>query len=728
MTKPGSNPAEPSKPAGRGRVRFLHRRWQALTFALLASTFSLAVYWFRPELLENLDQRSRDVVFRWREPIAPPPDVAIVAVDEASLKAHGRWPWPRGTQAQLIGRLKEYRPAVIALDIVYAQMSQQGCQCDDEDGLLTAALAAEGAAVIGGYFFRPERTGASGREARELLLENRIKQKLIKPGGRLDTVPEFAFVETSEIAFALEMEGLGFFNRDTDVDGLVRSVPLVMRFDGELYPSLALRALAAYRDLEAGVSADPNGIAGIRLGPRPIAVDEKGRLTANFYALEDGIPIFPAADVMAGTVDEGDLRDKIVFVGVTETGVGDLVPTPVHGLYPGVAIHATAAGNIIQEHYLHNDLGTVLYDVALIALIPLVSVMFMAFMGRPSQMMAAMLFFSALLAGVFYYLVAYRAQLVSLVYPAAALIVAFTAFQVYYMLTSQRTARFLTGAFSSYVSPDVVDRLLLTPDSLGLSGEEREVSVLFSDIRGFTGIAERLEPRSLVDLLNQFFDEMTSIVLAHGGTLDKFIGDAIMALFNAPLTLDGHQAHSARTALAMIERLDEIRPDFEERYGVKLNIGIGLHSGNAVVGNLGSSQRFDYTAVGDAVNLASRVESVSKYYGVPIIHTREIDAQLDDSFLRRPLDRIRVSGKRQYAEIFQLMPPRPDNRDLAGKFAAAIESYFSTDFDRAVQRFEDVLAQFPEDGPAKIMLGRCRGFLEHPPPGDWDGIFEAESK
>ncbi|MDX1555601.1 MAG: CHASE2 domain-containing protein, partial [Xanthomonadales bacterium] len=503
---PDERSEQRQRAGGGGTVRFLHRRWQALVFALLASALSLAAYWFHPELLENLDQRSRDVAFRWREPLPPPADVAIIAIDEASLHAHGRWPWPRSVQAQLIGRLMEHGPAVIALDIVYAQPSNEACNCADQDEMLRAALAMTGAKVIGGYFFRPESSGETGDEVRALLAANRIKQKLVRAGGRLDTVPEWPHVQASQAEFAREMDGLGFFNRHTDIDGLVRTVPLVMRFDGELYPSLALRALAAYRDEEPGIVADSTGIAEIRLGETPIPVDEQGRMTANFYDLGAGIPVISAADVMAGNLQAGQLQGKLLLVGVTETGVGDLVPTPVAGQFPGVAVHATAAGNIIQQNYLYKDLGTVLYDVALIAVIPLVSIMLMAFMVRMLHMAMAMLFFSALLGAVFYYLVAHQAQLVSLIYPAAALITAFTAYQVYFMLTSQRTTRFLTNAFGSYVSPEVVDRLLLTPESLGLSGEERDVTVLFSDIRGFTTVSETLEPRRLVDLLNEFFD------------------------------------------------------------------------------------------------------------------------------------------------------------------------------------------------------------------------------
>ncbi len=713
---------------GGGRVRFLHRRWQALVFAVLASALSLAAYWFHPEFLENLDQRSRDVAFRWRDPLPPTPDVAIIAVDEASLHEYGRWPWPRSVQARLIDRLTEYGPRVIALDIVYAQPSNEACNCDEQDDMLKTALAADGAIIIGGYFFRPKSSGKTEGEARDLLYANRIKQKLIRAGGRLDVVPEWPFVQTSQAEFAREMTGLGFFNRHTDIDGLVRTVPLVMRYDGEIYPSLALRALAAWRGEEPGIVADSTGITEIRLGDAPIPVDEQGRMTANFYDLERGLPIYSAADVLGGRLEADVLRNRLLFVGVTETGVGDLVPTPVHGQFPGVAVHATAAGNIIQQSYLYKDLGTVLYDVALIALIPLVSIMLMAFMGKLSHMIVAMVFFSALLAGVFYFLVTSQSQLVSLIYPAAALILAFTTYQVYFMLTSQRTTRFLTGAFSSYVSPDVVDRLLLTPESLGLSGEEREVTVLFSDIRSFTTLSEQLEPARLVDFLNEFFDHMTAIILEHQGTLDKFIGDAIMALFNAPLNIEDHQKQAARAALGMIRRLAEIRPDYETRFGTTLDIGIGIHSGKAVVGNLGSSQRFDYTAVGDAVNLASRVESISKYYGVPIIHTAQIDTKLDGSFLRRPLDRIRVKGKSEHAQIFQLMVPDDDQRSLSEGFTAALQDYFAQRFEAAGKQFEQLLLQFPEDRPAMLMHARCVEFASNPPPGDWDGVYQAETK
>jgi len=391
-------------------------------------------------------------------------------------------------------------------------------------------------------------------------------------------------------------------------------------------------------------------------------------------------------------------------------------------------LHATVVSNIIQGHHLYRNMDTVLIDVALIALIPLFTVLILSALRNPSYVFAGFFILLALLGYIFYYFVAHKDHLISLLYPAAATMIAFAAFQVYYMLTSQRTAKFLTGAFSSYVSPDVVEALLKQPESLGLSGERREITLLFSDIRDFTSHSEQLEPERLVELLNRYFDVMTETILERKGTLDKYIGDAIMAIFNAPLSIKNHQHQAARSALAMIEKLNAMQPELKIEYGMELHIGVGLHCGEAVVGNLGSSRRFDYTAIGDVVNLASRVESITKMYRVPIIITGSMEKHLADSFIRRPLDRITVKGKTVPANIFELMLGSEENEKLARLFGIAYQHYIDRDFRHCALLLEQLLAEFPDDGPGDLLLQRCQHYLQQPPGPEWDGVYRATEK
>jgi len=721
MSKPDSSETP------RRKLRFLHNRWQALVFGFSASIVSLAVYWYSPVFLENIDQRGRDIVFLARTPPPPPPEVVVVSIDEPSIKEFGRWPWPRATQARLIENLKAMGAGTIALDIVYAQAGNDDCQCSDQDQLLVDAFAAPGSPVVGGYFFRDYFSGELDEQSVDILHDNRIKRKLISPGARTDSVPMYKFVEANRPEYASHMAGLGSFNIFNDLDGLYRGAPLIVGFGDELYPSLALRALAVYFDMGEGVTVGPEGISDVRLSTIKIPVDDQGRILTSFYE-KDAIPIYSAADVVNGTLDPELIFNRLVFVGVTEIGIGDLIPTPGDDQFPGVAMHATVAANIINEDHQYRNMDTVLINVALMAIIPLAGVLILASLRNLSQMIISSAVIAVALAWLFYYIVAYKAHMVSIIYPAGAMILAFATFQVYYILTSQRTTRFLTGAFSSYVSPEVVQALLTQPDSLGLSGERRDITLLFSDVRGFTTISEKLTPERLVELLNKYFDAMTETILSRQGTLDKYIGDAVMAFFNAPIAIENHQLQGARSALAMIDKLHEMQDELMEEFGVEIKIGIGLHCGEAVVGNMGSTERFDYTAMGDTVNLAARAESITKMYGVEILITGDLEAHLEDSFIRRPIDKIQVKGKTVPAELYELMQTNDDNRALAERFAPIYEIYGNGEFARAESELTMLLEEYPDDGPTKVLLERCEIFLREPPGDDWDGIFRATHK
>ena len=402
-------------------------------------------------------------------------------------------------------------------------------------------------------------------------------------------------------------------------------------------------------------------------------------------------------------------------------------------------------------------------DVLLMAVVPLIMVWGMARLRRMTLMAMSYVGVLCVLWALFYVSVTRFGLLISVSYPAVAATIGYLLFQTFHVLVTQRHSRYLRQAFSTYVSESLVDTLIKNPDSFKMSGEKKVISVLFSDIRGFTSMSEKLSPERLVTILNRYLGPMTEIVMDEEGTLDKYIGDAIMAIYNAPLNVQNHAVKAVRSAVRMLKDLEVLNQELEKEFGVRLKIGVGVHTGEAVVGNMGSIRRFDYTAIGDTVNLASRLESRTKAYGVEIIISEDTCRELKEWFLVRKLDRIRVKGKKEPVEIYQVMadvaagqvdgnthrqrmPGRPDTidaTDVAGQSALkkladvndiidsyyqALELYFAGNFKEALHAFEDILNRHPDDVPSLLLANRCRQYVANPPPEGWDGVYVARSK
>ena len=540
---------------------------------------------------------------------------------------------------------------------------------------------------------------------------------------------QFPYVEVNQLEIASGMQGFGFFNYLPEADGLIRRAPLILGFEDVMFPSLALKTLSAYFDEDISVDVAQDGFENVHLGNRTIPVDNVGRFSLNFYADKRKIKIVSASDVLWGELDENILKDKLVFVGVTELGVADVRPTPVSPNFPGVAVHATVAANVIQSFYIKQNINTLIINVLLIISIPFVLILVIARIRRPSFQFAAFLVALAFTGFIFSYLLSAHSLLISLIYPLMATIIGYIGFQTYYVLVSQKHSKFLRTAFSTYVSPNVVEKLINSPEKLRLEGEKREITVLFSDVRDFTKFSEKLEPEQLVQVMNTYFDPMTDLVMDRQGTLDKYIGDALMAIYNAPLDVKEHALLAAETAVMMIEALTTLNQKFSQDYGISLDIGIGINTGPAVVGNMGGSQRFDYTAMGDSVNLASRLEARSKSYGVKIIVSESTYALIKEKFVCRLLDRIRVKGKTQPVSVYELIGKKENHCDqkLVGDYEAAIEKYFDGDFSTAVEQFEILAQRYPGDRPTALMFSRASEYL-HNRPKDWDGVFTALDK
>ncbi|MBP9561425.1 MAG: adenylate/guanylate cyclase domain-containing protein [Syntrophorhabdaceae bacterium] len=320
----------------------------------------------------------------------------------------------------------------------------------------------------------------------------------------------------------------------------------------------------------------------------------------------------------------------------------------------------------------------------------------------------------------------------TVIYPILSISITYLCSEAYKNLIEERHSRFLKKAFSSYVSPALVGQIIKNPDMLKLGGEKRKISVLFSDIRSFTTISERLSPEELVLLLNKYMGPMTDILLAKKGTLDKYIGDAIMAIYNAPINVEDHSIMACETALDMLDKLKEINEGFKKRGLIELDIGIGINTGDAIVGNMGSDVRFDYTAIGDTVNLASRLEGLNKVYRTHIIvseftreHVMELMGKENKRFYFRELDLIRVKGKEKPVKIYELLKEADQN--LLDEFTAALNLYRKCEFEKAKEIFRWVYEQH-RDPTSTVFMERCDEFIENPHPGEWDGVYVAKSK
>lgn len=710
--------------------------WKAMAiiFALVASSASLGLYKLNPSFLEYIDNRANDAVFELRadEDVltlrkvpTPPFGILTVVVDEKAVKQYGRWPWPRELHARLIRKLKDIGVRTIGLDIVYLQDSDE-----QADLRLIEALKAPGATVVGGYFFREEEGIDLSPEAITWFKKQAVGTLIESPGSDRSNVSAFKKVESNAALFGRHLQGQGFFNTKIDRDGLVRRSPLILRYEDDFYPSLALLTLSKHLGEPIALKLDATGIGEVRLGKRRIPVNGNGELPLNFYNTSDLLQV-SAADVLSGQVSTDYFDDSIVFIGVTEVGIADVRPTPVDNSFPGVLVHSTLVGNILQERYLKKNTNTKIAELTTMGLAPLLMILIMARFRSSIVISIIFLFASASVFSVNYWLLAHQNMNVSFVYPGVSLMLGFFLFQTFHMLVHQRHSRFLRRAFSAYISPSLVDILIKHPDTLTLTGEKRTITVLFSDIRGFTTLSESVTPEKLVLILNKYLGPMTDIVMANKGTLDKYIGDAVMAIYNAPLDVVDHAEKAAGSALEMMRKLDELNVAFQRDFQHSIKIGIGLHTGEAVVGNMGSEQRFNYTAIGDTVNLASRLEARTKAYGVPILISGKTRYALSGGFVCRRMDRLRVKGKAKPVEIFELMGYGEEDRrhhNLIDRFQHGLAQYFDNHFNAALKEFEALAHDYPDDKPTQVFIQRCRDFIQTPPPEDWGGVYVAEDK
>ena len=615
------------------------------------------------------------------------------------------------------------------MDVVFSDPSPHdaGYDLSADDRVLAGSIEKAGNVILG-YFFRKEPIPVHAET-----LEREAYNNVIERGQPLP-IPVRPGVEANLPLFAKAAINQGFYSHERE-SGVLRHYTLAIRYGEGYYPPLALRAVEVFRGGKGDLALRPrSGGVEVKLADRVVEADEWGKLWVSYRGPAKTFKTISAGDVLAGRENPVDFRNKLVFVGVTEIGVGDVQSTPFGSEIPGVEVHANVADNLLTGRYIL-DTG-LLRGVSLLAtaLLALAVALFVLRTARHRLGAAAatvlvlgwpLLAYAAFIARGWHFLV---------VSPVLAGVISLVLALRVRVAAEEERAQRIRQTFEHYVSGGVVEEMIRHPERVKLGGERREMTVLFSDIRGFTSISETLDPEALVSLLNEFFTPMTRLVLENGGTLDKYMGDALMAFFGAPLAHPDHAARACRATLAMREELVRLNEGWH-RDGklpphLTLGIGIGLNSGEMSVGNVGSEVIFGYTVIGDNVNLGSRIEGLNKDYGTQILVSEHTARAAGDGFLFRELDWVRVKGKQKPVGIHELLDAAPGSPDQAGRaalFASGLAAYRAQDFAGAAALFAD-LADRLGDGPGRIFHERCRHYQEDPPSADWDGVEVRKTK
>jgi len=680
----------------------------------MVAALIVAVYQQHFDFIEKFALGFEDLKFSTRRSLDLEPegskDVVIVAVDERSVKKMGRFPWHRKVIGDLLAKLNQAE--LVGLDVIFADPTDT-----EQDTYLADVLAANNN-VVAGFFFRTEASEVTTPEHLESL--QKCSYNDVDVQDKVVGVDHFPYAEVNITPIAAAAVSCAFFNNEPDADGMYRRYPLTYIHEGYFFPSLAVQLIRWHLNKEAKLILDGNGVKSFKLGG--IVLKDQNRFLFNYPRQRKEVFI-PAVDVYSGKIDPAFFRGKIVLVGLTEMGLFDLRPTPINRMAPGVWLHYAALSNLLNNDMLRPSKGL---DISLIVL----SLLLVALISLIRALWLRLALYCGVICAVI--IASYTLFIIGNVwlrefYTCVGCILLITVLEVKAFIKTELRATELKRAFSSYVSPEVVSEIMKNPDRLELGGSEREISVLFSDIRGFTDISEKMTPKELVALLNQIHGPLTQVIMKNRGLLDKYIGDAMMALFNAPLDVDRHADLAVQSALEMVKVLAEINEKVQTQGGQEINIGIGINTGPCVVGNIGSDVRLEYTAIGDAVNLASRLEGLCKIYGARIIISDSTCTKLTADFLLRQLDLVRVKGRKQPVAIFEVLEDTQSNRAVKAQFATGLARYFASDFSAAALLFTE-LAKQTADPVATIFARRCEHFIKAPPPPEWDGVYTLTSK
>jgi adenylate cyclase len=643
-------------------------------------------------------------------------NIVIFLVDQNSLDVYEQemgvsWPWPREMYSYIVDYCMEAGARAVFIDFIFSESSPYE---PSDDQILAESMS------VSNNVFLPISLSKSTKEIDD-------SSSPMLETFSLKGIPFLSESAVSMNSASLPVpnllssaRGVGNTVLPQDKDSIYRRMPLVFSLDDLLLPSVPL-ALSLFLDESlrlAAIPLDPSGQMIIKYhGPTGTYASYSVAAIINSFAqLQEGMPPQIPPETFQG---------KIVFIGGSAPGILDLRPTPFSPVCPGVEILATALDNLLHRDFIRIPPAFVLFlFIGFLSLITAIgsSVLKKIWLTIPFAVfcLGLLVILTSLAFGWGYWL--------EFVAPGFAVVLSFTTAMVLNYSFEGRQKRFIKNAFRHYLSPDVIDRVLEYPSLLRLGGEKRIITSFFSDIAGFTSISETLSPEELVHFLNDFLSEMTDIILSYGGTLDKYEGDAIIAFWNAPLDQPDHAVRACRAALDCQKRLAELRPEFAEKSGHELFMRIGLNSGPAVVGNMGSHSRFDYTAMGDTINMASRLEGACKHYSVPILIGDTTFQMAKDAIAAREVDLIRVVGKSKPERVYQILEEKsqvsPKWQEDVAIFHQALAFYRSMRWEDAL----DLFGKIKDDKLSAMYVSRIRQLKNNPPPDDWAGVYDLTEK
>jgi len=787
-------------------------RINAATITVGIIVMGMAAYLWGVPFLELMELKTVDLRFISRGVVAPGPEVVLAVVDEKSLEEQGKWIWPRSKFAKLVRILSESGAKVIAFDIGFLEPDKNSTvqavadfedvveslgiredkldaylmqvrQQADNDLIFAQAVRESNAKVVLGYFFQMTREGLE--HVGEKIVKAQIKNartsrySMIRyTSDKAQSVPlQEAFMPQSNIATIAESTRYsGYFNMLPDRDGGVRWVPFIVRCREHLYAPLSVQVLRAYTGRAPTVAIADYGVQGIRLGKLGVPTNELGGLMVNYRGGAKTFPHISITDILHHRVSPETFQNKIVLVGATAIGIYDMRVTPFSSVFPGLEIHANIIDNILHQDFLQRPNWAAIFDLAAMALLGLlVGLAIPRLRALPGTTVTIGLLVTYIL--LCQYLFTHLGAWLNIVYPAAVLVFTHVSLTAYKYLTEERDKRFLQATFASYLAPELIEEMFNSKTMPELGGEARIVTAYFTDIQGFSTFSEILTAHQLVELLNEYLSAMTDILISEKGTLDKYEGDAIIAFFGAPMDLADHGLRACRVAVAMQNKLLELRekwrnekqlPDEPNRNTKNLlpeewvpgdkwpkivhqmKMRIGINSGEIVVGNMGSSMRMNYTMMGDPVNLAARLEAAGKQYGVytfasentmglEFIDENSARKKVGDMVEARMIDNITVVGKSEPVKVYEICAMKgglvDQEQDLLKVFDEGMQHYLRVEWDEAIAKFNESLKiEQIFDGkttPSEVYIQRCKRFKENPPaaPGEeWDGVFRLTEK